>query len=256
LSGPRRLGYGTARDWLIGLKAVMADGRVIESGGKVVKNVAGYDLHKLLIGAGGELALIVEATFKLNPRPAAEIALAAKLDSPPNALAIARKILDLPVNPVALDLVKLTHENVRLIVAFAGTEREVEWQREQISQLTPWQPATLEYEEEFHRLLQGKSPRRRSVLPSRLENELSDEIDPPWIARVGNGVIHSMPGNDPESSPPPNPLAERIRKLFDPHGVLSSPGRKGDILVALARDEATGMSPFPMKASTATDSPA
>jgi hypothetical protein len=65
-----------------------------------------------------------------------------------------------------------------------------------------------------------------------------------------------MPGHDTEPSPPPNPLAERIRRLFDPHGVLSSQGRKGDNTVAQARDEATGMSPFPMKASTATDSPA
>ncbi len=64
-SGPRRFGYGTVRDYLIGIKVALADGRVIKAGGKVVKNVAGYDLCKLFVGSQGSLGLIVEATFKL-----------------------------------------------------------------------------------------------------------------------------------------------------------------------------------------------
>ncbi len=72
LAGPRRLRYGTPRDLLIGITIVRADGTVARSGGKVVKNVAGYDLGKLLAGSAGTLALITEATFRLHPLPAAE----------------------------------------------------------------------------------------------------------------------------------------------------------------------------------------
>jgi glycolate dehydrogenase FAD-binding subunit len=64
--------WGAARDFTIGLRVVTADGRIIRTGGKVVKNVAGYDLTKLFIGSRGTLGVIVEATFKLAPAPQAE----------------------------------------------------------------------------------------------------------------------------------------------------------------------------------------
>src|SRR5689334_15280138 len=63
-AGPRRLLYGTARDLLIGVTVVRADGAVVKSGGKVVKNVAGYDLGKLYTGSYGTLGLIVSASFR------------------------------------------------------------------------------------------------------------------------------------------------------------------------------------------------
>jgi glycolate oxidase FAD binding subunit len=68
-SGPHRLRFGTPRDQLIGITVVLADGTLAKSGGKVVKNVAGYDLGKLFTGAYGTLGVIVSATFKLQPRP-------------------------------------------------------------------------------------------------------------------------------------------------------------------------------------------
>ncbi|HXT90256.1 MAG TPA: FAD-binding oxidoreductase [Trebonia sp.] len=71
LAGPRRLRYGTPRDLLIGITIVRADGTIAKSGGKVVKNVAGYDLGKLFAGSAGTLGLITEATFRLHPLPAA-----------------------------------------------------------------------------------------------------------------------------------------------------------------------------------------
>ena len=69
-SGPMRLKYGSLRDLIIGMTIVLADGTIAKSGGKVVKNVAGYDLHKLMTGAFGTLGIITEVTFRLHPIPA------------------------------------------------------------------------------------------------------------------------------------------------------------------------------------------
>jgi glycolate oxidase FAD binding subunit len=71
VAGPLRLRFGTPRDLLIGITMVRADGIVARAGGKVVKNVAGYDLGKLLAGSSGTLGLLTEATFRLHPRPPA-----------------------------------------------------------------------------------------------------------------------------------------------------------------------------------------
>jgi glycolate oxidase FAD binding subunit len=70
-AGPRRLRYGTPRDLVIGITVIRADGTVAHSGGKVVKNVAGYDLGRLFTGSFGTLGLIAEAVFRLHPRPTA-----------------------------------------------------------------------------------------------------------------------------------------------------------------------------------------
>jgi glycolate oxidase FAD binding subunit len=69
ISGPLRSVYGLPRDWLIGINVVGADGIQTKSGGKVVKNVTGYDLNRLYTGSLGTLAIITEATFKLAPAP-------------------------------------------------------------------------------------------------------------------------------------------------------------------------------------------
>ena len=69
-SGPRRLRFGTCRDLLIGITVVLADGTVAKAGGKVVKNVAGYDLAKLFTGSFGTLGAIAEVIFRLHPQPA------------------------------------------------------------------------------------------------------------------------------------------------------------------------------------------
>lgn len=71
MDGPRRLGYGTARDLLIGISVVEATGRISKAGGMVVKNVSGFDMMKLYLGSLGTLAVIASANFKLIPRPRA-----------------------------------------------------------------------------------------------------------------------------------------------------------------------------------------
>ena len=79
-AGPRRQLYGTVRDLLIGLTVVTAAGEVVRGGGKVVKNVAGYDLPKLFVGSWGTLGVVVDATFKLRPRPDDERLIAVRFD--------------------------------------------------------------------------------------------------------------------------------------------------------------------------------
>ncbi|MER7505341.1 FAD-binding oxidoreductase [Nonomuraea pusilla] len=78
-AGPRSFRYGAARDLLIGVTVVLADGTVAKSGGKVVKNVAGYDLGKLFTGSYGTLGVIAEAAFRLHPLPARRCWLTAEL---------------------------------------------------------------------------------------------------------------------------------------------------------------------------------
>jgi glycolate oxidase FAD binding subunit len=88
-AGPRRLRYGAPRDLLIGITIVRPDGAVAHSGGKVVKNVAGYDLGKLFCGSQGTLGLITEVTFRLHPRPAAVAYVTAEFGSDGAAVASA-----------------------------------------------------------------------------------------------------------------------------------------------------------------------
>jgi len=70
--GPRRYAYGPVRDWVLGVRVVHADGRVTKAGGKVVKNVAGYDMTKLYLGSLGTLGVIAEASLRVIPLPAME----------------------------------------------------------------------------------------------------------------------------------------------------------------------------------------
>lgn len=90
--GPRRAAYGSVRDWLIGCSVVLADGARIKGGGRVVKNVSGYDLPKLFAGSWGTLGCIVEASFKLRPLPPADATLTLPRDGFDAALALARRL--------------------------------------------------------------------------------------------------------------------------------------------------------------------
>ncbi|HLI07496.1 MAG TPA: FAD-binding oxidoreductase [Ktedonobacteraceae bacterium] len=103
--GPKRLRYGTARDLVIGLQVVQANGEVARSGGRVVKNVAGYDLNKLYIGSLGTLGLIVEANFKLHPLPPAERTLLLAYPTAVSAMETVLTILGSPLTPSALELI-------------------------------------------------------------------------------------------------------------------------------------------------------
>jgi len=89
--GPRRHAYGPVRDWVLGVRVVHADGRATKAGGRVVKNVAGYDMTKLYLGSLGTLGVIVEASLKVTPLPAVEETWAAVC---PSSLEAVRLALD------------------------------------------------------------------------------------------------------------------------------------------------------------------
>jgi glycolate oxidase FAD binding subunit len=138
-SGPLRLGYGTPRDWVLGMRVALGDGRLVKSGSKVVKNVAGYDLHKLHIGALGTLGVIVEATFKIAPLPERVGSLVLVCPQRNAALTLAEQLRRQPLAPVSLALVEqaagalardLPGDSAypRLVVRFAGVAAAVERQ--------------------------------------------------------------------------------------------------------------------------------
>jgi len=104
-SGPKRLRYGSARDQVIGLRIVQANGEIARSGGRVVKNVAGYDLNKLYIGSFGTLGVIVEANFKLQPLPAVERTLLLTFTNANDAMQMVIATLGSLLTPGAIELI-------------------------------------------------------------------------------------------------------------------------------------------------------
>jgi glycolate oxidase FAD binding subunit len=142
-SGPRRHLYGTARDLLIGVTVVTADGAVVKGGGKVVKNVAGYDLPKLFIGAWGTLGVIVEATVKLRPVPDAERLVGVGFDRLKDAGAAVRAVMGSDLIPNAVELLDaaaaaalgVAAPGAALLVGFDGLAEQVEWQCAELGRL-------------------------------------------------------------------------------------------------------------------------
>ena len=146
--GPRRHLYGTARDLLIGVTVVTADGSVVKGGGKVVKNVAGYDLPKLYIGSYGTLGVIVEATVKLRPRPEQEDLVSVRFDRLKDAGAAVRAVASSDLIPNAVELFDgaaaagaglaagSAAPGGTLVVGFDGVPEQVAWQRAELERLT------------------------------------------------------------------------------------------------------------------------
>jgi glycolate oxidase FAD binding subunit len=136
VSGPSRHAYGLPRDWLIGCTMVRADGTIFKGGGRVVKNVAGYDLPKLAIGSLGTLGVIVEATFKLAPLPPAQETLLVRCGSLDEA---ARATLAADERSLALRAVACgagaTGSEAQAAFWLAGPHRAVERTRRELIEL-------------------------------------------------------------------------------------------------------------------------
>jgi glycolate oxidase FAD binding subunit len=103
-SGPRRRLYGSARDLVIGMTFATLEGKLVDTGGMVVKNVAGLDMGKLMIGSFGTLAAIATVNFKVLPAPEAEHSFLLPFPSAADAIAVRNRILSSPLQPSAVDL--------------------------------------------------------------------------------------------------------------------------------------------------------
>jgi glycolate oxidase FAD binding subunit len=132
LSGPLRASQGRVRDLLIGIRTVGADGALVAGGGRVVKNVAGYDLPKLHVGALGTLGVIVEATFKVRPRPEREEAIVIACRSVGIAAETALALQASPASPFWLEvagpggLPEGPGDGAAVVVGLAGIAAEVD----------------------------------------------------------------------------------------------------------------------------------
>ena len=120
-SGPRRMRYGTVRDLLIGITVVRPDGVVARAGGKVVKNVAGYDLGKLFTGSYGTLGLITECAFRLHPLPIASAYLRRLVDSDAEAGRLMVAVLGAQIMPSALEVDRPADGDLEIAVLIEGT---------------------------------------------------------------------------------------------------------------------------------------
>ena len=213
VSGPLRHRFGAPRDLVLGVTLVLADGTIASSGGKVVKNVAGYDLARLVCGSQGRLALIARASFRLHPTPKAAESLAIESD---DAATVVRALLRSQLQPSALDLL---HPG-GVLVLFEGSPRAVAAQLAAARGLVggvevgpeAWDTA---------RWRQGEARGRQRFDPDALAQTLA-ELDEA-VVRPAAGVAYVAGGSEPQSRDPAvERLVERIRLELDPKGVLAA----------------------------------
>ena len=122
LNGSLASGSGTFRDWILGVAAVDGQGRLFHSGGRVVKNVAGYDLGKLIVGSGGELAMPLEVTLQVRPRPVSIKQVSIASTSVERAGELWAQLRSLRLSPAAFEF----DDQLQCTMAVAGTDDIVE----------------------------------------------------------------------------------------------------------------------------------
>jgi glycolate oxidase FAD binding subunit len=205
-SGPRRLLYGTARDLVIGMRFATLEGKLVQSGGMVVKNVAGLDMAKLMIGSFGTLAAIAVVNFKLQPAPETERSFLLPFDSLTGALAACNQILASVLQPAAIDLLNPAAGMVfgqrawLLAVRAGGSAACVERYNYELAHIagrlavespcpeTLWQDVESFTPRFLHWYADGAVVRASCTL-KELEGVLAS-FDGPALARAGSGVCY------------------------------------------------------------------
>jgi glycolate oxidase FAD binding subunit len=256
-SGSRRHGYGTLRDYLLGLTVIDDHGRPTKSGGRVVKNVAGYDMGKLHIGALGTLGPLVQATFKLKPRPEAT-ALSLVPLAPDQLEAFANQMNQGQTRPIVIDLLSagaarefarlagqtLPREGWHGLVGFDGAEMAVRWQlqtlRDELRSLAAGEVLELvSHAGAWEALTALGGPRgttglRAGVLPGESVG-LARSLET-WapasgvVAHLGAGIINAW--GDPDTSREPLlGQVERLRHQAQPKRLQDQAQPKGGWLV-------------------------
>jgi glycolate oxidase FAD binding subunit len=212
-SGPRRHRFGAPRDLLLGVTLVLADGTIANAGGTVVKNVAGYDLGKLVCGSAGRYAVIARASLRLHPLPAATASVVVDVEEPAEAARLARVIARSALIPTACEL----EWPGRLLLRFEGGEAGVEAQVARAEELLGARAIDDLVWDEV-RSVQASLPGRVSYAPRALEALLVRE--PTALVRIGVGSAHVPYEPEDARSPGAQRLAERVREALDPLEVL------------------------------------
>jgi glycolate oxidase FAD binding subunit len=232
-AGPLRLSRGTCRDLLIGVTVVRADGTVARSGGKVVKNVAGYDLGKLYTGSLGTLGVITEATFRLHPLPPRRLFAVASFGDSAAACAAAARVRVEQVAPAALELDRPSPDGPLTVAALLTGGGGVDGRAARAAAaLGPGATVTEEQPAWWGRPpwpgdgTALKLAARLSALPAVL-----DALPVPVRGSVGAGVLHA--GLSPDTSP------ETIAALLHTLRTLLA-GQAGSAVV-LRTPEPTGL---------------
>ncbi len=209
LSGPLRASQGTVRDLLIGIRTVDAEGRLVASGGKVVKNVAGYDLPKLHVGALGTVGVVVEATFKVRPRPELEEAALMYAGTLGGAADVALAVRDV-LDPLWLEAGTL-ERGPGVAVGVGGIAPEIAAARHTIEWVGARGCVAVEWTRDGAALRRrlGAFPAapalavvRTSVLPTEVGATMAElrriSGDVPVLSHVANGVVRARL-DDPEA---------------------------------------------------------
>lgn len=218
-SGPRRYGHGTLRDYVIGISAVDGRGTLFKAGGRVVKNVAGYDFCKLLTGSFGTLGVITTLTLKVKPLAECAAFLVCDLQNLPSAEPLLAALVHSATNPTSIELLLGPHWQEhpslglatagtigRLAVGFEGSRDEVDWMLAQLARewsalgvglsraVDEQQSAVLAADlRDFPADADAPLVLKGSLLPSRTTSfiDLVRQVDPQASvqAHAGNGIV-------------------------------------------------------------------
>ena len=202
-SGPRRRLYGSARDLVIGMRFATLDGKEVQSGGMVVKNVAGLDMGKLMIGSFGTLAAISVVNFKLTPKPEIEKTALLDFDSLKDAMATRDRLIKSVLQPSAIDLLnplataQMGRRGYLLAVQFGGNAAVVQRYAREIGgtiledgpQKSFWDIVT-QYSPGFLDKFPDGTVVRISTTLTQLPEVLA-VLDAPAISRAATGVTYA-----------------------------------------------------------------
>jgi glycolate oxidase FAD binding subunit len=229
LSGPRRRLYGTARDMIIGMTFATLEGKLVQSGGNVVKNVAGLDMAKPMIGSFGTLAAIATINFKLFPVPAESRTFVMEFETVAEAFAERDRILQTALQPAAIDIVNWPR-GYRLLIQAAGSAKVVERYARELARARIEDDSTWEEVREFTARFLARYPEGGMVpMISKLSEmaALAEKLEVPFVARAGSGVTYAHYAENP----PPFELGEdlggdfammtRVKEMFDPWRLLN-----------------------------------
>jgi glycolate oxidase FAD binding subunit len=211
-SGPLRHRFGAPRDLVLGATLVLADGTIASAGGKVVKNVAGYDLARLVCGSRGRLAFIARVSFRLHPLPKASRTLVIDTE---DAAAVAARLLGSQLQPSALDVLPPG----RVALLFEGSERAVAAQLSAAQTSVGGQEGDIAIWQES-RDRQAASHGRLRFAPGDLATILFELTE--GVVRPASGVAYVPEPRADELDASTARLFEAICEQFDPQGALAA----------------------------------